>query len=155
MKYLLALLLTAFILVGCASNDDGSDLVEQLPDDDLSEVTVEDLDIDVQIDDEIVEVDVSDKTIDYEVTQSLEEWCIEGEVYFDEQPEVSIDAEIIGITIRDGIRVCELLSISIIDTPVGPIDTVTTYYLNEDISEMWAVIDTMGQVTETHIVLKE
>ena len=154
---LLVLVVLALVIAGCDSVPDEV-ATEQTEDQMLEDQVIVDDDILIEVVDDVINVDASDAvedTINYTVTQSLEEWCIAGNVYSEEIEGMSSDSEIVGITTRDGERVCELYSVTSMDVPVmGLIEVKTSYFLNEDISEMWAVIDTMGEITETHVTLQ-
>lgn len=167
MKWLLVSMVLVLLVAGCTPEQAPDDAVEDMQqatqeappttNQDMEDrVIYEDEDVSVEVQDNVIVADVSGAvTEDYEVTVSLDEWCIEGQVYQGAVEGMATDSQIIGITIKEGQRVCELYSVSVIDVPMmGQIETKTTYYLNEDISEMWAVVDAMGEVTENYIKLK-
>lgn len=153
MKWILLVIVLALVVAGCDSVPE--EVADAQPEDQvLEDQVIVDEDVLIEVVDGNVQVDVSDVTIDYTVTQSLEEWCIAGEIYAEEIEGMSTDSEIVGITTRDGQSVCELYSVTVMDVPMmGPLEVKTTYYLNEDISEMWISVDAMGEVTEQYIRL--
>lgn len=87
-------------------------------------------------------------------TAPFSEWCIPGEVFSLDSDEAQVDSTIIGVTTYKGNEVCEAEHLMITPSPMGDLEIKTTYYMNEEISEIWVLTDAMGQVTETYVNLK-
>ena len=78
-------------------------------------------------------------------SQSLEEWCISGEVYSTTFDGEELEAQILQITTYEGIPVCEALYIREEETGIGTFEIENTLYIDEGITQMWVVTELFGQ----------
>lgn len=78
-------------------------------------------------------------------SQSLQEWCVSGEVYSTSFEGEELGAQIIQITTYESIPVCEALYIREEETAIGSFEIQNTLYIDEDITQMWVVTELFGQ----------
>lgn len=97
---------------------------------------------------EIIEDTISDDTV----------FCETGGVYKYASEGGDVESIIIGLETYKGKEFCRAESTTTIESQMGDIDTDTTYYYNEDASEMWVITVTSSefmpqpQTSEIHIV---
>lgn len=148
---LILVLLIGILAIGCAADTQTDETQNEVED----QLVFEDEDTTIQTDDAEVQVEVQ-PTQDLQESASLEEWCIAGEIYSMDDEAIEISSQIVGITTRDGVRVCQASQSQVMDLPmVGEMEINTEYFISEDQTEIWGTVETMGEIEEFYVNLNE
>jgi chorismate synthase len=75
------------------------------------------------------------------------DWCAEGSTYDIETDDGTVTADIMGLTQFKGSEFCK----GITTTTTQGFEITSEYYFNQDLSDMWVVTNTMGQINEVHV----
>ncbi|MBN1792230.1 hypothetical protein JW826_00925 [Candidatus Woesearchaeota archaeon] len=159
--FALGLILLLVVLTACSEKAaDNTDLEADAGQMEVKVDTDSDGEADVMVKQEgdVTEVKVDTKVPEEVKDAGSEAFCIPGEKYTYTSQEGSVDSEIIGLETYKGKEYCKAVSSSVVNTPVGDINSETTYYFDSDYSEYWIVTETSGgpmpapQVTEVHLV---
>jgi uncharacterized protein YcfL len=156
MKIKLFLVLTlALLVIGCTAEGDiqvqeTMELEDQVVFED-EETTIEIVDAQLEVTTQVV-----DEVSNLLGSVSIDDWCIPGSTYSYESEGASVDSNIVGITTKNGQTVCRAGTSQVMEIPyMGTIEIKTEYYISEDQTEIWVVVDSMGQVEEMYVNLKQ
>jgi hypothetical protein len=154
MKKFFFMIFLLLIVAGCSSNDAIEETPVPTPDNGENEPVVIDLDEGTVI----VEPDYVEVQTDVGVAPVLGDWCPVGEVFSYEVEGSSGDSVILGMANYRGSEFCKAEAVTVTGSPVGDIETKTTYYFNNGASELWVIVETNSpmfpapQINEMHII---
>lgn len=151
-KTILVLITTMFLLTACAVDIETNQTQEEQ--NRSIELVFEDENTTIEIVDE--QVQVTTTTTETLGQAPIQEWCQTGQVFSMDDPSVQIDSNIIGITTRNGVTVCEASQTQTMELPyLGEVTISTQYFISEDQTEIWAIVDSMGNIEEVYVNLNE
>lgn len=148
---LILVLLIGILAIGCTADTQTDETQNEVED----QLVFEDEDTTIETVDGQIQVETQ-TTQELQGSASLEEWCIAGEIYSMNEEGIEMNSQIIGITTRDGVRVCQASQSQVMDLPmVGEMEINTEYFISEDQTEIWGTIETMGEIEEFYVNLNE
>jgi len=156
MKIHIALLglLLVFVLSACTPTADTSAQFE-----DIDPIEFDGVTLSVEDGSPLAEVELSETEsalLDESASFALSDWCVAGQVYAVSSDEVEFNSELLGIvSFKDEDR-CHGQTSQVIELPMdsGSMTVTTDFYISADQRSLWVVVDAMGQLTETYVVLE-